>query len=114
MNLKEVVLFHSVSPTIKIDIKAFFSNEGNLVVDGYDRGSFVKETMGDWDYEYSITVAKDDLPQLFDLFKLSENKHPKEALLIYLEKHYSGNYAFSKIRDFLNAKEVKYTHFHWR
>ena len=37
---------------------AKISEEGDLVIEGCDAGELVKEMLGDWDYEYWLTIAE--------------------------------------------------------
>ena len=49
------------------DIKFESKKDGAIVIDGCDMGPSVEEWFGDWDYEYSMTVGKDDIPRFLYL-----------------------------------------------
>jgi 6-pyruvoyl-tetrahydropterin synthase len=107
-------LFKKESPEITIEIQVKITEEGDLIVDGYDAGKLVKELKGDYDYEYYITVKKQD-KELF-IQKLNEQKSPithDEDLLNWLVDNYSNNYAFSSIQTLLKQLDIKHETFYW-
>jgi hypothetical protein len=47
-------------------LQAGFNGAGDLVLEGYDVGSFVEEVWGDSDYEYWLTVHSEEIPRLVE------------------------------------------------
>ena len=43
------------------DISAEFVEGGSLVIRGYDMGPIVEELLGDYDHEYWMTIAAEDI-----------------------------------------------------
>jgi hypothetical protein len=52
------------SERVRSTLAAGFNERGDLVLEGYDIGSFVEEVWGDSDYEYWLTLRRADLPRL--------------------------------------------------
>lgn len=50
--MKKVVLYKLEEPNLKVDVEAYFNDNGQLVIDGYDRGKRVKSLRGTSSYEY--------------------------------------------------------------
>jgi hypothetical protein len=106
----QVTLFRLKNENISIDIQAYFDEE-SLVIEGYDIGKRVKEYWGDSDYEYSITIAEEEVKKLYALMNIQEGH--KEDLLKAIAERYNTNSCFSEFRDFLDKNEVGYKGFSW-
>jgi hypothetical protein len=105
-----ITLFQYNSPEISINITAFFNGE-KLVIEGYDIGKRVKETLGDSDYEYVTTVPEESVNKLYSLMKV--NIGDKYKLLEAIAKIYNTNTCYSEFREFLDKNEIKYEGFSW-
>jgi hypothetical protein len=108
---KRVRLFELIRADIKVTVDAFFDENGNLLVDGYDIGKTVESAWGDSDYEYSITVPKENLDALCLALELKTNGH--EEILEKMKEKFSGNSGFSAFGDFLSEKGIKYDSSSW-
>lgn len=109
--MEGITLHDERNESVSVTITAFFDGKGNLVVDGYDRGPFVEERTGDWDYEYSVTVASEHVHLLHSLFNLQS---PDRLLLLEaVKKRFEGPVAFSSFRNFLQQNNIPCTSFHF-
>ena len=104
----QVVLYDHKSESIRINVVAFFENDGSLRIDGCDSGKLVKQMWGDFDYEYIITVKPSDLPGLISALGTT-----KDGLLETIARAYSGERAFSKFRAFLSERKIPFDFFTW-
>ncbi len=57
---KQVMLEAYENPGVRHRLEAKIDEKGNLVLEGYDIGSFVEEHWGDSDYEWWITIKSED------------------------------------------------------
>ena len=112
MDINRVLLFSLHTDRIKVTIEAYFDEADNLVVEGYDIGAAVAEYWGDSDYEYSITIAGQEVAHLYTLLELPVGD--KQALLAYLKVHYHTNTCFSELRNFLSRHHIPHQGFSWR
>ena len=74
-------------------LDAKITDEGSLVLEGFDIGDFVKEYWGDSDYEYWLTVKAEHLP----------------IVLLRLIKECFDNNIFkndSEFKEWLKAKSI--------
>ena len=71
--MQKVRLREKTLPGCQTELDATYNQNGDLVLDGYDLGSRVKELMGDSDYEYTLTIPKE---------------HLKDLLLVLLQDRY--------------------------
>ena len=81
-------------------IEANFDNSGNLVISGAAIGPSVETYWGDIDYEYFLSVYKQDMEKLF-LLLLKESFNSNEAL------------DFTKIKKICEANEIKAVFDYW-
>ena len=81
-------------------IEANFDNSGNLVISGAAIGPSVESFWGDIDYEYFLSVYKQDMEKLF-LLLLKESFNSNEAL------------DFTKIKKICEANEIKAVFDYW-
>jgi hypothetical protein len=107
---EKVRLFELTNEYIKVTVDASFEN-GDLLIDGYDIGRAAEEWWGDSDYEYSVTVKKDDLWTLCQALGINSLNH--EAILDKIKEKFSGNQGFTAFSDFLKKKSIKYYSFSW-
>lgn len=103
-----VTLYQFESEQIRITVTAEFTDEGDLNISGYDIGESVKRMWGDADYEYDITVKKDDLSGVLKALKTRQTD-----LLNTIEAKFSGNEAFSSFQKFLDNHGIPYDYFTW-
>ncbi len=109
--MKKVTLYSFENSDIKIDIQAYFDENNQLIIDGYDIGNRVKAIFGDSDYEYLYTVKSEEVLKLYELFNL---KHDDQSnLLKKIQSNFSGNKAYSEFGKFMDDNNIKYTAFTW-
>ncbi|MGQ4912723.1 MAG: hypothetical protein ACP6KW_11185 [Candidatus Thorarchaeota archaeon] len=96
-NLK-IRLYEERGPTsIFIDIEV--DADGNLVMSGQDLGKAPSEYWGDSDYEYWIVVKKEQRDLL---------------LLSLIQEMFGGSHdAFSRFREFLIERDIRYDFDSW-
>ena len=56
MKINEITLIESKTARLSVRLTARITGNGDLILDGYDSGEFVEETLHHDDYEYSLTV----------------------------------------------------------
>jgi len=105
-----VTLFHLETPTIKVDIQAYFEN-GKLIIEGYDIGKSVNDWFGDSDYEYKTTIHENEVNKLYPLLQIQEGD--KESLLKAIAGLYNTNYCYSEFGDFLTKNGIIAEKFSW-
>lgn len=105
-----VTLFHFESDDIKIDIEARFEGDA-LVVEGYDIGKRVEEYWGDSDYEYSVTVAPQNVLLLFSLLVIPLGD--RQGLLNEIARRFHTNSCFSDFRKLLEDNHIPSSGFSW-
>jgi hypothetical protein len=88
MKINKIKLIESKSERVSSLLSAEISENGDLVLDGQDLGSFVKETFGDYDYEHTLTLKSEY----------------KDTLLLYLLKEKFPN--VSTFKEWFNEKEI--------
>ncbi len=72
-----------------------YIKDGELVIEGYDNGEAVKETFGDWDYEYWIKAKIADCPK---------------DILGILKNNFNSS---SEIMHWMKDNDIKYTYTSW-
>jgi hypothetical protein len=105
-----IILFQMETPTIKVDIQAYFENE-KLIIEGYDIGKSVKDWFGDSDYEYRMTIHEEEVKKLYSLMEVQEGD--KEVLLKTIADHYNTNSCYSEFMEFLTKNGIKFESFSW-
>lgn len=106
-----VLLFSFKSENIKISIEAYFDEQENLVIDGYDIGKTVMEAWGDSDYEYTTTIPPDEVKKLYAALNIPDGS--KQELLSFLQAHYNTNTCYSEIQDYLTQHKIRFEGFSW-
>ena len=81
-------------------IRAAFDSNDNLQIDGQDMGPLVEQFFGDSDYEYYVTIPKNEV-QKFTLELLKKAFNQNEAL---------GYYDLIKVCD---ANKINYSKNYW-
>lgn len=114
MKTPTIILFQESRPEIHIRITASITQDGKLLIEGYDSGQLVEELKGDWDYEYCMTINKAHKELLTE--KLSQQLNMElddKGLLKWLKENYNHNEAFSAIQFLLDRMEIPYDPFYW-
>jgi hypothetical protein len=121
--LKSVKLLEERGETSRF-IDAEIQENGDLVVSAQDVGKAPLEWWGDSDYEFWVTVAREDKHRL--LQALLEHKQSKgveltvelgdedTALLTLLQEVYGGHFhAVDEFRDFLKSGDIPFQGMSW-
>jgi hypothetical protein len=106
--MNRIILYQYQTPDLSVRIEAFFKTD-KLVIEGYDVGKSVDEWFGDSDYEYSTTLAGEELEKLYLLFHVG--KGDKEGLLKAIAAEYNDNSCYSRFRKLLDENDIKYDSF---
>ena len=105
--MKKVVLYKLEEPNLKVDVEAYFNANGQLVIDGYDRGKRVKALRGTSSYEYLYAVEAENVKAIAQL--LGNEAANSEELLQLIQERFHGNHAFSEFGRFLRANDIDYS-----
>jgi hypothetical protein len=105
------MLYSLITDKITTTIAAYFDEDGNLIIDGYDIGTIVEDIFGDSDYEYTTTIHRDDLEQLNVAFGLPIGS--REEMLLFLKTHYNSNACYSQIQNYLTQHDIPFDKFSW-
>lgn len=57
--IDQIVLIDTPGEDLSVKLVARINEQGNLVLEGVERGEWVEEKTGDWDYEYWTTVTRE-------------------------------------------------------
>jgi hypothetical protein len=106
--MDRIILYQYQTPDISVRVEAFFRND-KLVVEGYDVGKSVDEWFGDSDYEYSTTLAEEELDKLYQL--LHVEKGERSGLLKAIAAEFNDNNCYSRFRSLLDENDIKYDSF---
>lgn len=110
-NPEKIILYTSERPDLKIVMQLYFSEKGNLVFDGCDTGSFVKERFGSSCYEYSFTVPAAEVEKFYTVLDLPAGN--RQVLLSALKDRFGHNEGYSEMTKYLNAEGIVYETFFW-
>ena len=112
-------LFRLRDKNISIHIDVCINKDtGSLVIEGHDVGKTVSAMFGDSDYEYWLTINRENKPRLFELFAESDPEavaaaigYPKDnerdkALVALIQKHFSQHDVVSKLEELCKAKGI--------
>lgn len=112
-------LFRLRDKSISIHIDVCISEEtGSLVIEGHDVGRAVSAAFGDSDYEYWLTIKRENKPRLFELFAESDpeavsvargyakDKDRDKALVALIQKHFSQHDVVSKLEELCESKGI--------
>jgi hypothetical protein len=108
--IEKVSLYYYKGASVTIYVDAYFK-EGNLVVEGIDIGKSVEDAWGDSDYEYSITVKKDNLDALCNSLGIETDN--QDVILKKMEEKFSGEKGFPAFSDFLRQNGIDFDPFSW-
>lgn len=109
-----VSLVSQRGPT-SIHIRAYFNENGELVIEGQDIGEAPRQVFGDLDYEYWLTISPEHLPKLFSALtgksvqaaNAMKAELLKDKLLQVLFEHYAGDAGLvTKLRNLLNENSI--------
>lgn len=77
-------------------LTANIKDNGDFLLEGFDSGAAIEKLMGDWDYEYWVTVPA----------------HYKDTVLLWLIKErFEGS---SQLMQWLTEKDIPHTFDSWR
>jgi hypothetical protein len=107
--MQKVTLFYLERPGIKINIGLYFSESGQLTLDGYDIGKSVQYAWGDSDYEYTITIEPKEVEKLCEIFGLEPDN--RQALLEAIKERFGVNEAYTLFDKFLKSHGIDYSGF---
>lgn len=105
----KIILYELEMPGIKTDVKAYFNEKNDLVIDGCDMGKSVEEQFGDSDYEYQMTISLENVDTLYKLLNISPEKN--ELLLREIAKRFQTGACFSDLKKYFDKNEIKYEYF---
>lgn len=57
--IDRIVLIDTRRQDLSVELVARIDEQGNLALEGVDRGEWVTEQTGDWDYEYWLKVTRE-------------------------------------------------------
>ena len=103
-DFKNLVLCDYRSERVDVHVRASLT-DGSLTVSGHDLGPFVKDFLGDDDYEYWYEFDRENTEKL--MAAINGEEDPESALL----REFSGEDGCSKLRDLCNSKDIKYRFF---
>ena len=58
------LIFESKTDSLRHDLLLHFGDDGSITFDGCISGEIVKETYGDWDYKFAVTIKERDAIRL--------------------------------------------------
>jgi hypothetical protein len=102
-------LFKSKTKSLWIEIEVYESKDGQIIVHGHDSGTVVREIKRSYDYEYYVTIEKQDKQLLLNQLGLETT----EALLDWFEQHFSNDRAVSQIKKKLGELGIDYQFSTW-
>ncbi|RPI06987.1 MAG: hypothetical protein EHM64_00900 [Ignavibacteriae bacterium] len=107
--MEKVILFYLERPDIKISMKIYFNEKGQLYFDGHDVGKSVEEYCGDSDYEYIYTVEPEEVNKFYNLLSIRDGD--QSALLQEIKNRFSVNKAYSLFGVFMRENNIKFGSF---
>ena len=105
----KTTLFESRTPDIWITIKIYENSNEAIVIHGHDLGKRVEKIKGRRDYEYFLTIKKEEVANLMQQLNLNT----KEALLGWFVINYSVHNAVSAIREKMEAMSINCSFSTW-
>jgi hypothetical protein len=97
-------------------IVAMAKPDGSLLIDGVDMGPVCEEILGDFDYEYSLTIPSTDLPKLviaLSRYGKPETANPMTASQVLLKEGFRDDLTFKGIRDLCEKNGIEANFFSW-
>ncbi len=86
--IERIVLQDTRQEKLSIELVAHINEQGDLILEGWDRGEWVKEKLDDWDYEYWLKIPREW----------------KDTILLYLIQERFQN--DSNFREWLQEKNI--------
>ncbi|HUY00034.1 MAG TPA: hypothetical protein VMV49_10805 [Candidatus Deferrimicrobium sp.] len=86
--MKRITIYDIRTESSHSTLEACIDDQGDLVLEGYDIGDFVKEYWGDSDYEYWLRVKAEHVPAV---------------LLWLIQERFKTD---SEFRNWLDAKKI--------
>jgi hypothetical protein len=108
---EKITLFTAERPDLKIFMGLYFKEDGSLFFDGYDTGTFVKQTFGSSDYEYSFTVRAGEVEKFYTLFDIPTGN--RQILLNTLKDRFGHNEGYSQMTTYMTDKDITFERFIW-
>jgi hypothetical protein len=105
----KTTLFESRTPDIWITIEIYENSNEEIVIHGHDLGKRVEEIKGRREYEYFLTIEKEEIPNLTQQLNLNT----KEALFSWFAINYSVHNAVSAIREKMEAMGINCSFSTW-
>lgn len=96
-------LYEEKNADIWIKIVVHESDEGKIIVEGHDSGPRVKSIKGRDDYEYRLTIEKEEVSSWKNKLGLANT----QELFTWLEKEYSTDKIISHLKKRLESLELK-------
>jgi hypothetical protein len=109
--MERVTLFYLKAEGITIEMQLYFTEKEELFFDGYDIGKSVEDAWGDSDYEYTYTIAPEEVKKLYMLLEVQQDD--KTALLNAIKSRFHTNSAYSEFGSFMNEHSIAYQSFTW-
>ena len=102
-------LFQEKNSSIWIKIDIYKTDDEKIVIHGHDSGKVVNTIKDRYDYEYYLTIEKEDIPSLIEKVGLKNI----EELFDWITKNYSTNKAVSQIKEKLEELQINYQFSTW-
>ena len=107
----KTVLFEQESAGLAVTVTLYLQPEGQLVMEGYDRGEVVKNLKGNWDYEYSISLEPKQVSQLATFLQISPDQ--PELLFQVVKDRFGGEEGLTRFKTFLQEHHIPYDWITW-
>lgn len=107
----KITLYAAERPDLKIVMQLGFTEAGGLFFDGCDTGSFVKNTFGSFDYEYSFSVTPEEVEKLYALLGIPSGE--RQRLLAACKERFGVNEAYSAMSAFMTENNIRFDTFFW-
>lgn len=102
-------LFQQKNNSISIKIEIYKTNDEKIIIHGHDIGKIVKKIKHKSDYEYYVTIEKEEIQSLIEKVGLKN----VEELFDWFIKNYSTDKAVSQIKAKLEELQIKYQFSTW-
>jgi hypothetical protein len=109
--MEKITLYELENDNIRISMKLYFNEKGQLIFDGYDIGKKVKDLLGDSDYEYTYTIEPEEVEKIFKYYGIAPVE--RMQLLIKLKDEFGKNEAYTLFGKFMEENQIKYDSFNW-
>lgn len=86
--IERIVLQDTRHAELRIELVARINEQGDLVLEGWDRGEWVKQNLDDWDYEYWLKIPRE---------------WKDTILLCLIQERFADD---SKFREWLQGKNI--------